>query len=270
MSQKALGPEGAKLLGKLTKQGKNIFSVSDAQKITGKDSIYTAVLLSRLKKSEWLTRIKRGKYAISSLTAEGIENWYVVARELIAPEPYYISYYSALAIWGMVTHPVLAIYISTPLRRKNRSVGEAEFRFVYTKPENIWGIEKFWVTKQEQVKVSNFERTIIDSLNRSELCGGITEIAKGIWLRKDDIDYQKLTGYARDFGVKAVIKRLGFLLETLKLGREEVLLELQEESKISKSYVSLDPLLPKRGRHLAKWRLLVNVSPEEISRMRRV
>jgi predicted transcriptional regulator of viral defense system len=44
-----------------------------------------------------------------------------------------------------------------------------------------------WVTKQESIETSDLERTILDGLRHPEYCGGITDVAKGLWMRHDDV-----------------------------------------------------------------------------------
>jgi predicted transcriptional regulator of viral defense system len=262
---KTLGPRGAALVAALGAENRSIFQVEDAQRVTGLLYSAAVVLLNKLVARDVLARLRPGKYLIlPSYATEPTENWYVVGRELIAPKPYYISHYSAMAIHEMVTQPVLVVYISTPVRRRDRRVGGADFRFIFARTDTFWGLEKKWITQQEQVQVSDLERTILDCLTRPELCGGITEVAKGIWRRGNDIDYARLVEYTGRAGVKAVTKRLGFLLETLELGGAQVREDLQVEIEGSHSYALLDPSLPKKGRYLAKWRLRLNVSVEQI------
>ena len=209
----------------------------------------------------------RGKYLIVPLSAgeeaEHSENWYVIAKNLIEPLPYYISHYSALEIHEMTIQPIFTVYISTPNRRRPKEVLGATYRFVYTQPNDMeWGLEDVWITPSQKVGVSDLERTIIDCLDRPDLCGGVSEIAKGIWAKRNDIDYQKLVHYAKQLNRKSVAKRLGFLLETYGLGGQEALSELK--SMVSPSYTLLDPTLEDTGRHVSSWKLRVNIYPEEL------
>ncbi|MDI6892288.1 MAG: type IV toxin-antitoxin system AbiEi family antitoxin [Actinomycetota bacterium] len=263
-----LGPVSANLILKLKEENKNIFGVSDAQRITGLSVNATTDLLSELVGRKVIARLKPGKYLIlpleAGLTGEYMENWYVVARELIRPHLYYVSHYSAMDVHNMLTQPIRVVYISTPTRRKNREIGGAEFRFIYTKPERLWGIKKEWATPQERVEVSDLERTIVDCLYAPRLCGGISEIAKGIWIAKDKVSYEKLAGYVERFGKKVVVKRLGFVLEIYQLGTAETTEQLQDFIKGSKSYALFDPSLPNEGKYLSRWRLKVNIEPEEL------
>jgi len=55
---------------------------------------------------------------------------------------------------------------------------------------NFPALEDVWVTPSQKVQTSDLERTIIDCLDRPELCGGISEVAKGIWAKRNEIDYK--------------------------------------------------------------------------------
>lgn len=265
---RTLGRVSANLILKLKEEDKSIFGVSDAQKITGLSVNATTDLLSELVGRRVIARLKPGKYLIlpleAGLTGEYAENWYVVARELIKPHSYYISHYSAMDIHNMVTQPAQVVYISTSARRKNRKISGAELKFVYARPESLWGVTKEWVTPQQQVDVSDLERTIVDCLYTPRLCGGISEIAKGIWIAKDKVDYEKLMEYIERFGKKVIAKRLGLILETYQLGTTRTIKQLQGFIRKSKSYALLDSSLPSEGKHLSRWCLRLNVDPEEL------
>jgi len=149
---------------------------------------------------------------------------------------------------------------------RNRIVKGTEFRFISIKAEHFFGTTRHWVTKQESVEVSDLERTVIDGLYHPEYCGGVSEVAKGLWMRQEDIDTAKLVQYALRLKVGAVIRRLGFLLELYRLGAEQGLKPLQDA--LTATYVPLDPILPRDGKHSARWRLLLNISPDELEAVR--
>lgn len=263
---KALGEVEARLLASLASQNKLIFTIQEAQSVAGSSLPAVHSLVSGLVKKKWLIRLVQGKYLIVPLeaaeTGEHTENWFVIAKNLIEPKPYYISHYSALDIHEMVTQPVMTVYVSTPIRRIPKNILGATFRFIYTKPEEHWGVEDVWVTGSQKVKTSDLERTILDCVDRPDLCGGISEVAKGVWTKRDEIDYSKLASYAKRFGRKSVVKRLGFILETFSLGNQETLSALKKE--ITTSYTLLDPSLPASGRYKSSWRIRANVEPQEL------
>jgi predicted transcriptional regulator of viral defense system len=263
---KTLGPASADLLLNLSASEKNIFSIADAQAITDSSYETTTALLSQLVRKGWLLRLVPGKYLIVPLEA-GLESIpmtdrYVVAREVLAPLPYYISHYSALELHQMTTQPVNTVYVTVPRQRTNRTVADVAYRFIYANPRSFWGWEPVWVTDQEQVQVSDLEKTLLDGTARPDLCGGLAELAKGLWLRKNDLNEERLLAYIERLDHKAAAKRLGFLLETYGLGRSETIAALQ--SLVNPRYALLDPTLPDEGPYRARWRLRVNLDPEEL------
>ena len=61
-----------------------------------------------------------------------------------------------------------------------------EFRFVRCKPADVFGTAEHWVDEDREASVvSDLERTVIDGLKQPEHCGGLTEVAKGFWMRRD-------------------------------------------------------------------------------------
>jgi len=263
---RSLGDQEARLITSLSSKGRGVFTLSDAQKATGNSSATTRKLIHELVQKKWLIRLTGGKYLIvpfeAGEEAEHTENWFVIAKNLIEPKPYYLSHYSALDIHEMLTQPALTVYISTPIRRIPKKILGATFQFIFAKPEDLWGIEEIWATSTQQVKVSDLERTINDCLDRPDLCGGISEIAKGIWTKRNEIDHHKLVDYATRYKRKSVVKRLGFLLETYSLGSQDTLLHLKKG--LTSSYTLLDPSLPASGKYKSSWKVRANIEQEEL------
>jgi predicted transcriptional regulator of viral defense system len=264
--KRSLGNIESQLLSILSSRDKTIFSIEDARNVTGSSSSATRLVLSDLVRKKWLIRLTSGKFLIVPFSAgqdgEHSENWYIIAKNLIDPFPYYISHYNALEINEITTQPLFTIYISTPIRRAPKKILGASYQFIYIQEKDIWGIEDVWVTQSQKVKVSDIERTIIDCLNRPDLCGGISEIAKGIWIERNSIDYQKIVKYLKQFNRKSVAKRLGLIFETYGIGEEKILSEIKK--LISSSYALLDPTLENSGRFLDSWKLRLNIDPDEL------
>jgi predicted transcriptional regulator of viral defense system len=185
---------------------------------------------------------------------------------LAGDAPSFISHASATEIHRMVTQPQYVVFSSSTKRIPNRTVKGTEFRFVLIKPKHFFGTAKHWVTKQESVEVSDLERTVIDGLRRPEYCGGVTEVANGLWMRHADIQPAKLVDYAVRLDVGSVTRRLGYLLELYQIAPEPELARLRRS--LSSTYVPLDPILPREGPHVARWRLQVNIPPEELRAVR--
>jgi predicted transcriptional regulator of viral defense system len=114
-------------------------------------------------------------------------NPYLTSRALAGGHDYYISYASAMELHRMVTQPQFVVFTSTARRLRNKMISGTEFRFVNQAPDSFFGITSHWVTKQEAVRISDPERTIIDGLKHPEYRGRDTEVGKGLWIRRADL-----------------------------------------------------------------------------------
>jgi predicted transcriptional regulator of viral defense system len=256
----------AKLLMALYDSGQTTFTHADAVRITGLQPPLASSLLHKAAKRGLVTQLKRGLFVIVppelGTSVEYSGNPYSIARHLAGSAFYYLSHASAMELHRMVTQPQFVVYISSTKHILNQTLNGTPFRFVLLKPKDFFGTMKHWVTKQESIEISDLERTIIDGLRQPEYCGGITDIAKGLWMRRADMNVQKLLDYATRLNIGSVKRRVGYLLELFGLAPEQQLQAFRKS--LTATYVPLDPLLPREGRHLTKWRLQINVSPEEI------
>jgi predicted transcriptional regulator of viral defense system len=266
MTSKTLGATGARLLTALAESNRTVCSVADAHELLG--SSYAAALqtLRRLDHAGWLVRLTAGRYAIVPLSS-GDEatpqvNRYVIARELLGETSYYISHDSAMDIHNMLTRPVTTVLVSTPRRLARREILRVPYRFVYARASALWGNEPAWVTPYERVTVSDLERTILDGLARPDLCAGVSQVATGLWMRHEDLNWDRLADYALRLGTRAVAQRLGYLLELYGVGTPATIELLQ--GMVGTSYARLDLLLPDAGPYLARWRLRLNLERETL------
>ena len=80
-------------------------------------------------------------------------------------------------------------------------------------------------------------------------------------MRRRDVDIGRLVNYALRLDVGAVVRRLGFLLEVCGIDAPADRERLR--ARLTATYHLLDPTLPPEGRRLARWRIRLNVIPEE-------
>jgi len=260
-----LGPVSAPFINALKRSGKTIFTLEDAVSTYGKERSKTVLFLSDLVKRKVITRIKSGVYLILDVGLENaqLSNWPIIASHLAGDKPYYLSYYAAMRFHGMTTHPLFDITLTMPGRHRAKKVDLITYHFIYSKPQYFWGFRSLWVTKQNKVNVSDLERTILDGLDRPDLCGGIKEVVRGIWVKQNEIDWKKLAKYARKFHTVAAVKRLGFILEMQDLGTN-IIPQLIKIVAHTKGYVLLDPNGDKEGKFLDRWYMRININTEEL------
>lgn len=268
-SFKTLGPQAAHFVTELHEQGKPLFSHKDVIDVTGLQSQSARSFVASLVNRGIATRVQPGLFILVPFELgrerEYLGNPFVIARELAQNHDYFISHASAMDIHGMLTQPRFVVYASSPRAMRPRTLHGIEFRFVKCRPSHFFGTTTHWATRTEQVHVSDLERTVIDGLKQPEHCGGVTEVAGGLLIRKVDINPGKLVEYALRMDVGVVIRRLGFLLETYELASTQQIDQLR--ARLTPSYALLDPLLPSEGKTSSRWRLRLNVAPEELLRL---
>jgi predicted transcriptional regulator of viral defense system len=263
---KTLGPQTAQLVTSLHEDNKAVFRLEDVQRILGLEEPSTRSLVRKLVNRGVAARLKPGLFILIPFEL-GREREYmgsplIVARELVGGNDYYLSHGTAMEIHGMVTQPQLVVHVTTPVKRRPIRIMGTEFRFIASGKDGFFGLTDHWVTKQEKVRISDPERTVLDGLRMPEYCGGLTELAKGIWIKKQDLNDSKLVDYALRMDVGAVIRRLGYIMELYEIGSSVSRDRLRD--RLTETYVNLDPLLPAEGKYLRKWRLRLNVSPDEL------
>lgn len=268
--QKTMGPQAANFLSGMHELGRSIFALQDAERFTGLKPKSARNFVATLVGRGLATRLKPGLFILVPFELgrerEYLGNPYVVAREIVGGDEYYVSHASAMDLHGMTTQPRLVVFTSTTKLIRPRTILGTEFRFVRCKPRHLFGITDHWVEKTERVRVSDLERTVIDGLKHPEYCGGVSEVARGFWMRREDFRPRRLVDYALQLGVGAVIRRLGFLLEVCEIHAPEEIARLRQH--LTATYHLLDPVLPGEGKFLSRWRLRLNVSPEEIRMLR--
>jgi len=247
------------MIDKLASKG-STFTFRDAQDILGSDYSVTKVILSRLEKQGWIERIEKGKYMIIPLGAE--KGKYTLHEFLIASmliNPYAIAYWSSLNHYGLTEQIPTTVFIQTTARKKkqNLNIFGVEYRIVRIAEKKFFGLKKEWID-ESQVYITNREKTIVDCLDKPKYCGGIIEVAKA--LKRGKYNTEKLSEYAKRIENSGIIRRLGYLSETLG-----IYVKLPEVK--TRNYLYLDPTMPKQGRKNAKWRLIINLDEKTMGRI---
>ena len=263
---KTLGVQAARLITTLQERRHLIFRLREVSDITELKAASARSFVRGLVARGVAARLRPGLFTLVPFELgrekEYLGNPYVVARELMCGRNYYISHASALEIHHMTTQPQLVVYVTSPKAMRGRKIFGTEFRFIRCSPARFFGFSEQWADKEEKIWVSDLERTVLDGLKAPKHSGGITEVAKGLWIRRADINVNKLVGYALRLDISAVLGRLGYLMEVLEIGAKRDLELLRRH--LGRAYVPLDPLLPPEGKFLARWRLRLNITAKEI------
>jgi predicted transcriptional regulator of viral defense system len=184
----------------------------------------------------------------------------VIASKLV--NPYYIGYWSALNYYRFTEQTPLTVFVATTKRLRSRKILGTEYRFITLSKRKFFGFTRMAVANST-VNISEKEKTIADSLDHPEYCGGISEVAKCLWNARGEISLNRLVDVALKMGNSSILKRFGYLSEILGIELPENLAS-RITSSLRRGFSLLDPAAGRRGKYSTKWNLLVNVPAESL------
>ena len=212
----------------------------------------------QLTRKKRLIRIRKGVYLFAPMKAGPRGHWseesLALISQLLKDRPYYVGYWTALNRYGLTEQiPWVTQVVVTHRRRPFEAVG-TRYDFIKVGRLGEWQEEKI---AGRSVRLATREQLIIDCLSHPEYCGGLVEVAKALWNGRKEIDWKKLESKAASSN-EAVARRLGFLLETLKLK------PLKLKCRLA-GWRWLDPSREKKAIEKAhKWKLLINMEPKAL------
>lgn len=264
--KRTLGPTETRLLNRLAADGHVVFSTAQARAALNGEGRHVNKLLHRLTQKRWLLRLEKGKYLLLPLEA-GMEGLYgphefIIAAHLV--EPYAVAYASAFSFYGFSDLLPHTVFVATTRRKAPLTVDELglRFRFVTLTPHKLFSIHTV-IIEDHPVRITTPSKTLVDGLDRPDLCGGIVELVKGVLHYAEDYaDWEELTADAIRLGNRTVFKRLGYLTEVTEVEVGEWLDRWRTE--ISTGETLLDPRYGDRGRYDSDWNLRLNVSEDQL------
>jgi predicted transcriptional regulator of viral defense system len=267
MKNKYISTQSSAILTYFNQMNKDCFDYSEATNAlpqSGESALRE--LLSDMVKRGLLMRLKKGLYYIIPYEQEAgafMPDWHLIAEHLTKKTEHYIGYYSALQIHNLITQPSLKeqIVVAKQIRPSTHKIKNVVFQFIYHNEKHFFGSKKIWIDSFHKVTCSDLEKTFVDCLFKPDYAGGIVEVSRAMYISKDKIKFDKLLEYAERFKSQAVIKRLGFLLETLEI-ETEITKRLYKVK--TASYVLLDTELPISGKMISRWSIQQNLDTETI------
>ena len=253
-------------LGALIRETGSLFTVDKAADALGVSNIEAAKICARWAKQGWLSRVKRGLYAVVPLEAAPgesmLEDAWILIPNLYAP--CYVGGWSAAEYWDLTEQIFYStcVLTSRPQAHKQQKYQSLTFFVKKVQSNMLFGTEIVWIN-ETKVQISDPHKTIIDMLYDPQLGGGIQHTIDCIkeYFKSDRCDFEKLVQYAKRMNKGAVLKRLGFIAE-MQLGEDHLVTSLCRRN-LSKGYIYIDPKL-KIGSLITRWNLFV---PDSIRRI---
>jgi len=249
-----LSPTESRVLSDLAYRGRKIFTPGDLKPY----QVDPVRFVYRLRRKGWVTGLKRNLYMIAPLeagpagAASHTVHSFVLAAHVV--RPYYIGFWSALNYLGLTEETPSSVYVATTVSAKSRILLDVPLVIVTLRPWKMFGTTHTRI-EDEEIVVSDPEKTIVDCLDHPEHAGGIRHIDRILRNELEHFDLERCLRYARRMRNTAILKRLGYLLE---LHGRYPDAERVRRFASGAGYSKLDPNLLAEGPFDERWRLRIN------------
>jgi predicted transcriptional regulator of viral defense system len=268
MMSRSLSDLEAKLILHLEWEKQPVVTIEDTMAILDCSYDHARLVLHRLARRRWLVRLTPGKYEL--IPAERGEHAFPDTNPLFIGsalvEPYYFSFATAAFFHGLSTQASATVYLATTVRTGRRlyQVRGKEYRLVLQPPHKFFGAMEV-DAYGSQVRMAELEKAVVDGLDRPEYAGDIPEIAGMLQRGQGRLDWEKLAEYGLRFESQALIQRLGYLFDLLRLPVTEPARDLLLAG-IGKStpYLGRPGKWGTGGEYDATWRIVDNVPRQEL------
>jgi predicted transcriptional regulator of viral defense system len=228
-----------------------VFSMADAELLTG--NLHTArTAVARLVDKGYVRKARNGLYAaVDPATGGLIPSKYQIACAINTSA--YLTHHTALEFHGFANQVFYEVYVASIPKFRDFSFEGVTYRRVVPKihvgviePRNTVGI-----------RVTDLERTVIDSIRDVEKIGGVDELLNCLGAIPY-LEESKLKIYLDAYGVQALYQKAGFLLEKfveqLQLSQEFVEYCRSKAGKSTRYFLAE---AKKDGMYVREWRLVV-------------
>jgi predicted transcriptional regulator of viral defense system len=183
------------------------FSRADVERLT--QNKYAAdFLIKDYKRKGYIDSVRRNLFvAMSMETKQAAASRYRIASGILRGN--YISHHSAFEYYGCANQVFYEVYVSGEGRFAHFEYDDVTYRYVA--PRIGLGV----VQKGDGVRVTDMERTILDSINDFEKIGGLEELLRCLELIPY-VDENNLLRYLQAYDKQILYQKAGYILNHLQ------------------------------------------------------
>jgi predicted transcriptional regulator of viral defense system len=198
-----------------------VFNLEDARKVVGSKENAKVLLNSYIKKG-LVKRVRRDLYCVTNLeNREAPADRYLIGSKI--NKGAYLTYHSAFEVHGLSHQVSFVVYVAS-----DSKISDFEFEGVlykYVGKGINEGVIRYRLN--EKIRLTDLERTVVDSIDRPDYCGGFHELDEILKICPV-LDETKLVKYLEAYDKKVLYKKVGYFLE-----------RHQESLEITNSFLSL-------------------------------
>jgi predicted transcriptional regulator of viral defense system len=183
------------------------FTRADVERMIGNAGTADS-LLSDYQKKGYIQRIKRNLYAVVSFeTGQALANRYFIGSHIT--DGSYLAHHAAFEYYGYANQVFYEVYVSGGKRFAPFEYSDITFRYIA--PRIVGGVAE----NHDGVRVTDVERTVLDSLGDFEKVAGLEELLNCLEL-VPYLDEEKLLVYLEQFGKQILYQKAGYILNHYK------------------------------------------------------
>ena len=162
--------------------------------------------LRRYKRQRFITQIRRDLYAATDLATKApLVSKFEIASQI--NKSAYLAYHSALEYYGLTNQVFYEMAVASSQRFNNFEYDG--IRYFYVESKTDIGVVN--PPTDSLIKVTELERTMVDCINRIDLCGGLEELIQCFSLITY-VNEDKLITYLTAFNKQFLYQKAGFIL----------------------------------------------------------
>jgi predicted transcriptional regulator of viral defense system len=250
------------------RQGIQILDAEDVQGLVTISRGHAVKLLADMARKGALARVGRGRYVVIPADVlcgrqTFVADPFQIVDQLLRREgvtEYYVAYQSAALVYGAADQLPQALLVALPGQHRPIIVGRAEILFIQVQRAKFFGSQEIRY-HDAVLRVSDREKTLLDCLDRFDLCGGMDEVVHTIGALLPEMDSARLLAYVPAMRNQALAHRLGYILEALSVQQPVPITLLDGLADLVGPHVyPLDPHGPASGPAHSRWRVRANLA----------
>lgn len=235
------------------------FDLHEATEIYGNENTAQSAILS-LKKKGKAKSVKRNLYVIISLeTHEPVSSPFEIASHITKSA--YVSHHSAFEYYGLTNQIYTDIYVSSDERFSSFDFDGRTYRYISSKSRK-------GIVSLRKLRVTDIERTLVDSIKDFSKIGGLEELKTCISMITV-IDENKVLEYLEEYDNGFLYKKTGYLIMNSEISGKfsQHFYELCKKKAQNSVRYLYEELKTERAVYEKEWKLFVpadNYTEDEI------